>query len=232
MNKKGFIFDLDGVIVDTAKYHFLAWKNLANSIGIDFSEAQNEQLKGVSRVRSLEKILTWGNKTLPEEEFLRLMAMKNEEYLSFINKMDASEVLPKVTDTLTLLNEKNQSIALGSASKNAKPILEKVALIDKFQAIVDGNDVSKAKPDPEVFLKGAQLLQIDPEDCVVFEDSVAGIQAANIANMLSIGIGEASVLHEADYIFKDFTEIPDTFFDDIISEKIKKQPKRNLSINN
>ncbi len=232
MNKKGFIFDLDGVIVDTAKYHFLAWKNLANSIGIDFSEAQNEQLKGVSRVRSLEKILAWGNKTLPEEEFMRLMAMKNEEYLSFINKMDTSEVLPKVTETLVVLNEKKQSIALGSASKNAKPILEKVALIDKFQAIVDGNDVSKAKPDPEVFLIGAQLLQIDPEDCVVFEDSVAGIQAANIANMLSIGIGEASVLHEADYIFKDFTEIPETFFDDIISEKIKKQPKRNLSINN
>lgn len=232
MNKKGFIFDLDGVIVDTAKYHFLAWKNLANSIGIDFSEAQNEQLKGVSRVRSLEKILSWGNKTLSEDEFMRLMALKNEEYLSFINKMDASEVLPNVTKTLNNLNEKNQSIALGSASKNAKPILEKVDLLDKFQAIVDGNDVTKAKPDPEVFLIGAKLLQLDPNDCIVFEDSVAGIQAANIANMLSIGIGEASVLHEADYIFKDFTEIPDTFFDDIISEKIKKQPKTNLSINN
>ena len=232
MNKKGFIFDLDGVIVDTAKYHFLAWKNLANSIGIDFSEAQNEQLKGVSRVRSLEKILSWGNKTLSEDEFMRLMALKNEEYLSFINKMDASEVLPNVTKTLNNLNEKNQSIALGSASKNAKPILEKVDLLDKFQVIVDGNDVTKAKPDPEVFLIGAELLQLDPNDCIVFEDSVAGIQAANIANMLSIGIGEASVLHEADYIFKDFTEIPETFFDDIISEKIKKQPKRNLSINN
>ena len=232
MNKKGFIFDLDGVIVDTAKYHFLAWKNLANSIGIDFSEAQNEQLKGVSRVRSLEKILSWGNKTLSEDEFMRLMALKNEEYLSFINRMDASEVLPNVTKTLNNLNEKNQSIALGSASKNAKPILEKVDLLDKFQAIVDGNDVTKAKPDAEVFLIGAKLLQLDPNDCIVFEDSVAGIQAANIANMLSIGIGEASVLHEADYIFKDFTEIPDTFFDDIISEKIKKQPKTNLSINN
>lgn len=232
MNRKGFIFDLDGVIVDTAKYHFFAWKNLANSIGIDFSEAQNEQLKGVSRVRSLEKILSWGNKTLSEEEFMRLMALKNEEYLSFINKMDASEVLPNVTNTLNSLNEKNQSIALGSASKNAKPILKKVDLLDKFQAIVDGNDVTKAKPDPEVFLLGAKLLQLEPKDCVVFEDSVAGIQAANIANMLSIGIGEASVLHEADYIFKDFTEISDTFFDDIISEKIIKQPKTNLSIKN
>ncbi len=228
MTKKGFIFDLDGVIVDTAKYHYLAWKNLANSIGIDFSEAQNEQLKGVSRVRSLEKILSWGNKTLPEDEFMRLMALKNEEYLSFINRMDASEVLPNVTNTLISLNDKKQAVALGSASKNAKPILEKVALLDKFQAIVDGNDVTKAKPDPEVFLIGAKLLQVDPEDCIVFEDSVAGVQAANKANMLSIGIGDASVLHEADFIFSDFTEIPDTFFDEVISGKIKKQPKNKF----
>ncbi|MBO6605737.1 beta-phosphoglucomutase [Psychroserpens sp.] len=232
MNKKGFIFDLDGVIVDTAKYHFLAWKNLANSIGIDFSETQNEQLKGVSRVRSLEKILTWGNKTLSEEEFSRLMTLKNEEYLSYINTMDASEVLPNVTNTLNSLNNKKQAIALGSASKNARPILEKVDLLDKFHAIVDGNDVTKAKPDPEVFLIGAKLLQLQPNDCVVFEDSVAGIQAANIANMLSIGIGDASVLREADYIFKDFTEIPDSFLEDVISDKIKKQPKTNLSIKN
>lgn len=232
MSKKGFIFDLDGVIVDTAKYHFLAWKNLANSIGIDFTETQNEQLKGVSRVRSLEKILSWGNKTLSDQEFNRLMALKNDEYLSFINTMDASEVLPNVTNTLNSLNDKKQLIALGSASKNAKPILTKVNLLDKFHAIVDGNDVSKAKPDPEVFLIGAKLLQLNPSDCVVFEDSVAGVQAANIANMLSVGIGKASVLHEADYIFKDFTEIPSRFFDGVISGKIKKQSKTNLSIDN
>lgn len=222
MNKKGFIFDLDGVIVDTAKYHFLAWRNLANSLGIDFTEKENEQLKGVSRVRSLEKILEWGNKTLPEDEFNRLMAKKNEEYLSYINKMDASEILPDVSKTLDFLQHQDQAIALGSASKNAKPILEKVSLLTKFHTIVDGNDVTKAKPDPEVFLIGAKELSIAPENCIVFEDSVAGIQAANTANMISIGIGDSDILYEADYIFKDFTEISTQFLEDIISEIITK----------
>lgn len=232
MTKKGFIFDLDGVIVDTAKYHFLAWKKLANSIGVDFSEVQNEQLKGVSRVRSLEKILAWGDKTLSEDEFTRLMAMKNEDYLSYIDKMDDSEILPDVSKTLDFLIQENQAIALGSASKNATPILKKVNLFEKFDVLVDGNDVSKAKPDPEVFLIGAQLLKMKPEDCIVFEDSVAGIQAANTAHMLSIGIGEKDVLHEADYIFKDFTEMSSEFLEAIISGDVKKQNNNNLSINN
>ncbi|MEY8850102.1 beta-phosphoglucomutase [Psychroserpens sp. XS_ASV72] len=223
MGKKGFIFDLDGVIVDTAKYHFLAWKKLANSIGVDFTETQNEQLKGVSRVRSLEKILDWGNKTLTEEEFSQLMAKKNEDYLSYINKMDASEILPNVSKVLDYLIEQQQPIALGSASKNAKPILEKVDLLSAFDAIVDGNDVSKAKPDPEVFLIGAKLLNVKPEDCIVFEDSVAGIQAANVANMISIGIGDHDILHEADYNFKNFTEMDNTFLKGIISGTIQKK---------
>jgi len=223
MSKKGFIFDLDGVIVDTAKYHFLAWKKLANSIGVDFSEVQNEQLKGVSRKRSLEKILAWADTQLSEEEFNRLMALKNDDYLSHINKMDTTEILPDVTKTLDFLLEKNQAVALGSASKNAKPILRKVGLLKKFQAIVDGNDVSKAKPDPEVFLIGSQLLMVEPEHCIVFEDSVAGIQAANIAGMLSIGIGSKKHLHEADFVFKDFTEMSDKFLNDIIQDKISKK---------
>jgi len=223
MHKKGFIFDLDGVIVDTAKYHFLAWKKLANSIGVDFTEVQNEQLKGVSRVRSLEKILEWGNKTLSEDEFMKLMSDKNQDYLSYINKMDDSEILPDVAKTLDYLIDKEQSIALGSASKNATPILKKVNLFEKFEAIVDGNDVSKAKPDPEVFLIGAKLLNMNPKDCIVFEDSVAGIQAANTACMISIGIGEPSVLHEADFVFKDFTEMSSEFLEDMISGKISKQ---------
>ncbi|WP_299225724.1 beta-phosphoglucomutase [uncultured Psychroserpens sp.] len=230
MHKKGFIFDLDGVIVDTAKYHFLAWKKLANSIGVDFSEVQNEQLKGVSRVRSLEKILEWGNKTLSEDEFMKLMGLKNDDYLTYINNMDESEILPDVTRILNILIEKKQAIALGSASKNATSILRKVNLLSKFEAIVDGNDVSKAKPDPEVFLIGAKLLNIMPENCIVFEDSVAGIQAANTANMISIGIGDEKVLHEADYIFKDFTEVSQVFIEHIISNKI--QPKNKISINN
>ncbi|MFK7782994.1 beta-phosphoglucomutase [Psychroserpens sp.] len=223
MHKKGFIFDLDGVIVDTAKYHFLAWKKLARSIGVDFTEVQNEQLKGVSRVRSLEKILEWGNKTLSEDEFTKLMGMKNQDYLSYIDKMDDSEILPDVSQTLDYLINQEQAIALGSASKNATPILKKVNLFAKFEAIVDGNDVSKAKPDPEVFLIGAKLLGMNPEDCTVFEDSVAGIQAANTANMISIGIGEQSVLHEADYVFNDFTEMSSEFLEGIISGTINKK---------
>jgi beta-phosphoglucomutase len=218
MNKKGFIFDLDGVIVDTAKYHFLAWKKLANSIGVDFTEIQNEQLKGVSRIESLQKILKWGNKTLSEAEFNRLMSMKNEDYLSYIDKMNRSEILPDVTKILDFLIENNQPIALGSASKNAPEILNKVNLFNQFNAIVDGNAVTKAKPNPEVFLKAAEAIKIVPEDCIVFEDSVAGIQAANAANMISVGIGEKQVLFEADYIFKDFTQISTHFITKLIEK--------------
>lgn len=214
--KKGFIFDLDGVIVDTAKYHFLAWQNLANSLGISFSEEQNEQLKGVSRVRSLEKILEWGNKTISEEEFTRLMTEKNVEYLQYIDKMDTTEILPDVPKVLEYLIANQQLIALGSASKNARVILEKVKLSKKFHTIVDGTDVSKAKPDPEVFLIGAEKLDLAPENCIVFEDSVAGVQAANIANMVSIGIGDAQVLHEADYVFDNFTQITEEFISNLI----------------
>ena len=216
MNKKGFIFDLDGVIVDTAKYHFLAWQKLAKSIGIDFSHEQNEQLKGVSRVKSLEKILAWGNKTISEDKFNALMVSKNDDYLSFIAKMNHEEILPDVPKVLNYLKTQNQPISLGSASKNARQILEKVDLLNQFDAIVDGNDVSKAKPDPEVFLIAAKSLNVNPEDCIVFEDSVAGVQAANTANMISIGIGEENVLHEADYVFSNFTEIDTAFIDKLI----------------
>lgn len=211
MYKKGFIFDLDGVIVDTAKYHYLAWKKLANGIGIDFSEVQNEQLKGVSRVRSLEKILAWGNKSLTESEFKSLMSQKNNDYLDFIAKMNESEILPRVSEVLQFLKSKQQGIAIGSASKNAETILRRVNLVNNFEAIIDGNKVSKAKPDPEVFLNAAKALKIEPEKCIVFEDSVAGIKAANTANMISIGIGEKSILYEADYVFKDFTEMSNSF---------------------
>lgn len=223
MIKKGYIFDLDGVIVDTAKYHYLAWKALAKSIGIDFTPEQNEQLKGISRERSLKKILEWGNQTLPDEVFLKLMAQKNEDYLSYIAKMNHSEILPDVTKILNYLAKQDQPIALGSASKNSRQILEKVNLLNQFDAIVDGNDVTQAKPNPEVFLKAAKKLKVPAEDCVVFEDAVAGIQAANAANMISIGIGEASVLHEADFVFKDFTEISSDFID-----KISKVRKKDL----
>ncbi|HNQ26994.1 MAG TPA: beta-phosphoglucomutase [Aquaticitalea sp.] len=218
MTKKAFIFDLDGVIVDTAKYHFLAWKKLANSIGVDFTEHQNEQLKGVSRVKSLEKILAWGNKDVTEDEFMELMAIKNDDYLGYIKKMDQSEILPDVLKILDFLGEKQQHIALGSASKNARMILEKVNILDKFEVIVDGNDVSKAKPNPEVFLTAARMLNCEPLNCIVFEDSLAGIKAANIASMVSIGIGDKETLKEADFVFKDFTEISTEFLNEIIKK--------------
>ncbi|HUH27657.1 beta-phosphoglucomutase [Gelidibacter sp.] len=217
MTKKAFIFDLDGVIVDTAKYHFLAWKKLAATIGVDFTKQQNEQLKGVSRVKSLEKILAWGNKTITEAEFANLMALKNTDYLTYIDKMDEQEILPDVAKTLDFLRDKKQHIALGSASKNARMILEKVNILEKFDIIVDGNDVTKGKPDPEVFLKAAEHLNVPNEHCVVFEDAVAGIQAANNAGMISIGIGEKDILHEADYVFTDFTEIDIDFLNELIS---------------
>lgn len=216
---KAFIFDLDGVIVDTAKYHFLAWKKLANSIGVDFTHEENEQLKGVSRVKSLEKILVWGNKSISEEEFTELMSLKNEDYLRYISTMTEEDILPGVSEMLNYLIEKDIPIALGSASKNARSILEKVNLLDIFDAIVDGNNVTKAKPNPEVFNIGASLLKVEPTNCVVFEDSLAGIKAANLAGMTSIGIGDKNILHEADYVFRDFTEITPSFIQNLLDSE-------------
>lgn len=218
MKVKAFIFDLDGVIVDTAKYHFLAWRKLAESLGIEFTPEHNEQLKGVSRVKSLELILGLGNIDASEAEKDQWMAQKNADYLSYIEKMDAQEVLPGVLNVLKYLKSKGQYIVLGSASKNAKPILEKAGVHHFFDVVVDGNDVTNAKPDPEVFLQGAKKVGMLPSDCIVFEDAFAGIQAANAAGMISIGIGDASVLHEADYVFADFTPIAFSFLDHLINQ--------------
>lgn len=218
MNNKGFIFDLDGVIVDTAKYHYLAWKKLANDLGFEFTEEQNEMFKGVSRKRCLEILLDIGKVQFTQEQFDYWMVKKNEDYLALIEKMDASEILPDVPKILNFLKDQKIPIALGSASKNAKPILEKVGLLPYFDAIVDGTHVAKAKPDPEVFLIAAKLLNVSSNNCVVFEDAVAGVQAANAANMTSIGIGEKSVLNEAHYNFKDFTEISIEFIQDLLKK--------------
>lgn len=214
--KKGIIFDLDGVIVDTAKYHYLAWKKLANQLGFEFTKEQNELFKGVSRKRCLEILIEIGNVKASQEDFDRWMIEKNLDYLAYIEEMDASEILPDVPKILHFLKQNNIPIALGSASKNAQPILEKVGLLPYFDAIVDGNNVTKAKPDPEVFLLAAKKLNVKAKDCIVFEDAVAGIEAANAANMISIGIGEKKVLSKAQFIFKDFTEISTDFMKDLI----------------
>jgi len=212
-NKKAFIFDLDGVIVDTAKYHFLAWQKIASQLGIEFTPEHNEHLKGVSRVRSLDIILELGKIIASQEDKNKWLLQKNEDYLSYLVDMDQSEILEGVLPILQFLKQNNHLIALGSASKNARPILEKTGIIHYFDAIVDGNDVTNAKPDPEVFLQAARLLNVNPENAIVFEDSVAGIQAANIAKMISIGIGEESILHEAKFIFKDFTFMDTSFIE-------------------
>ena len=216
MTKKVFIFDLDGVIVDTAKYHFLAWQKIASDLGIEFTPEHNEELKGVSRVRSLDIILKLGNIEASEENKNKWLTQKNEDYLSYIENMDETEILPGVVNILEFIKEKKQLIALGSASKNARPILEKVKILHMLDAIVDGNDVTNAKPDPEVFLRAAKLLNATNENSMVFEDSVAGIQAANIANMTSIGIGDEKILHEAKYNFKDFTFMDTSFIEAFI----------------
>ncbi len=215
MNKT-FIFDLDGVIVDTAKYHYLAWKNLANELGFDFTKKQNEQLKGVSRVKSLEILLEIGQMTLSDEKKKALLHQKNEEYLEYVGKMTKDEVLPGVNALLDYLDANGIKYALGSASKNAKTILEKIGLYHRFTAIVDGNSVSKAKPDPEVFLIAAKLLNATPENSIVVEDAIAGVQAANTAGMTSIGIGKKEVLSEANYVFNSMEEITPEFLNTII----------------
>jgi beta-phosphoglucomutase len=216
MNKSAVIFDLDGVIVDTAKYHYLAWRKLANKLGFDFTEEQNELLKGVSRVKSLEILLEIGGVTLSDAEKEQYMFEKNENYLSYITKMDQSELLPNMKSILEHLKNKGVSIALGSASKNAKLILDTTDITSYFDAIVDGNKVSAAKPDPEVFLLAAKLLNKNPDECIVVEDAQAGIQAANDAKMMSIGIGDKEILKEASYVFASTSELTNDFFDKLI----------------
>lgn len=211
MGYEGFIFDLDGVIVDTAKYHYLAWRKTAQSLGFDLSREQNENLKGVSRERSLRLILEWGGARIDQETFSRVMHQKNEDYLTYIAQMTANDILPKVRETLLYIKEAGGKIALGSASKNARLILEKMQLISIFDTIVDGNDVDRPKPDPEVFLKAANALGVVPEKCVVFEDAIAGVTAANDGGMYAVGIGNTQDLGHAKTVFKDFTEMPQNF---------------------
>jgi beta-phosphoglucomutase len=204
MNYKACLFDLDGVLVDTAIYHFQAWKNLGKKFNYELTEEQNEQLKGVSRVESLNKILAWANYSATEAEKSEWLVEKNEEYLRLISNMNPSEILPGVVEFLTQIKEQGYQIALGSASKNAEIILQKTGLLEWFDLIIDGNKVSKSKPDPEVFLKGAEGLGLSPELCIVFEDAQAGVEAAKAGNMKAIGIGDAETLNQADKIIPNF----------------------------
>lgn len=195
------LFDLDGVIVDTAKYHYLAWRNLAQQLGFEFTEKDNQRLKGVSRMRSLEILLEVGGITLDDERKIALTKQKNEEYVAYIKQLDRSELLPGAEACLQQLRENGIKTALGSASKNAPLILKNLEIEHLFDAVIDGNKVTNAKPDPEVFLLGAQEIGVPADTCIVFEDAEAGLQAAQAAGMYAVGIGRAEELPSADIIF-------------------------------
>ncbi len=215
MKIKGCIFDLDGVIVDTAKYHYLAWKELAEKLGFNFSEKDNEKLKGVSRMHSLDILLETGKKDFDKKTKLKFAENKNKKYLEYILKMTPEEILPGVIDFLEDLQNKNIKIALGSASKNAMTILNRLKLKNYFEIVIDGTKVSKAKPDPEVFLKAAEELKVKPGECIVFEDAEAGIEAAINGKFKCVGIGSPKTLSKADYVISNFKNIT---FDDIIKQ--------------
>mgnify|MGYP000882708172 CR=1 FL=1 len=209
MSIRAILFDLDGVIVDTAKYHYLAWRRLAQELGFEFTEKDNERLKGVSRMRSLEILLEVGGLLgkFSEEEMNRMAEKKNNWYVEYITKMDESEILKGTLDCLKGFRALGLKTALGSASKNARLILDNLKLVPYFDAIIDGTKTSKAKPDPEVFLLGAQALGVSPEECVVFEDAQAGIEAAKSAGMKAIAVGRPEDLTGYDLIVKGLYEV-------------------------
>jgi beta-phosphoglucomutase len=209
MSIKAALFDLDGVLVDTAKYHYLAWKRLAGELGFTFTEKDNERLKGVSRMRSLEILLEVGGLygSFSEDEMVEMAARKNEWYVLYISNMDESEILEGTIECLKGFRVLGVKTVLGSASKNAMLILNNLKLTPYFDAIIDGTKVSKAKPDPEIFLLGAKEVNTKPEDCVVFEDSQAGLDAAKNAGMKAIAIGKPEYLNGYDRIFRGLYEV-------------------------
>lgn len=207
MQIKGCLFDLDGVIVDTAKYHYIAWKALANELGFDFTEHDNERLKGVSRMASLEILLEIGGKSLDEASKVAMATKKNDNYCEYINKMEPDEIMPGAKELLIELRKSGVKVALGSASKNALTILDRLELTSLFDAIIDGNKVANAKPDPEVFLKGAEALGLNPEECIVFEDAEAGVEAALAGGMKAVGIGSPEILSGANIVVAGLHEI-------------------------
>ncbi|MEG0788631.1 MAG: beta-phosphoglucomutase [Alistipes sp.] len=200
------IFDLDGVIVDTAKYHYQAWAHLAHELGFEFTPEQGEATKGVSRMASLEIVLAAGGMQhrFSAEQKEQMAAEKNARYLSYITRMTADELLDGVLCFLKELRAREIRVVLGSASKNAGVILDRCGIRNLFDQVVDGTLVSKAKPDPEVFAKGAELAQIDPAYCVVFEDAAAGVEAATRAGMRSVGVGGSAALCKATMELRSF----------------------------
>ena len=200
---KGLIFDLDGVIANTADLHYRAWCKIGDQWGFNLSTAQNEELKGISRKDSILKIANWAGKSFTNEELDAFAFEKNKNYLSYCQTLGTKDILPGVYDFINASMNKGLKLAVGSASKNAKIILQKLGILDLFSIIVDGNMVQNSKPDPEVFIKGSEILELEPKSCVVFEDSQAGIQAAINAGMFSVGVGQED-LESCNYKIKNF----------------------------
>lgn len=206
---KGFIFDLDGVLTDTAEYHYLAWKKLADRLGIQLDRKMNEQLKGISRMDSLDRILAIGNQmdryTLEEKE--KLADEKNEDYKELILEVTPNDLLPGIANLLADLRAKDIRLALASASKNGPVIMERLGIADMFDSVVDPATLAKGKPDPEIFIKGAQQLKLKPIECVGVEDAQAGIKSINAAGIFSVGVGTKEMMKEADYAVTSTKEL-------------------------
>lgn len=211
-NIKGLIFDLDGVLLSTDKFHYLAWKKLADRMGIEFTEKDNERLRGVSRMESLEIVLSLKPSVkLSEEEKLAVATEKNECYREYLMTLTPDYVSDEVRATLASLRKKGYRLAVGSSSKNTRFILEKTQLTDSFDAIADGNDIKNSKPDPEVFLKAAELIAVAPEHCAVIEDAEAGLEAARAGKMLAIAYASAYGSSLGDVQLEKFSDLGDIF---------------------
>ncbi len=206
MEVKGLLFDLDGVLVSTEKNHFEAWSVIADELGIEFGKEKNELLRGVSRIDSLKIICQLGGVQLNEKEFTRYLDMKNELYLASIKSLSRANLFPGVLNLLESASKNGMKLGLGSSSKNARLILKKLSIDGFFDVIVDGNGVRKPKPDPEVFLKGAQEMELDVSKVIVFEDAESGILAAQKGGFYTIAVGNTAIRDKADEFLKDLTE--------------------------
>lgn len=204
---KAVIFDLDGVITDTAEYHYLAWKSLADELELPFDKQYNEKLKGVSRMESLELILALGNVSYTDEEKKALAEKKNDLYKEMIKKVTPEDLLPGIEALLKELQEAGIKTALASASKNAPFILERLGVTHYFNHVVDVNLIKQGKPDPEIFLTGAAKLGVSPEDCIGIEDAEAGIESILSAGMYAVGVGTPAQMQKADLIVSSTAEL-------------------------
>ena len=206
MSIKAFVFDLDGVIADTAVFHFQAWRALANRLGFDIDHEFNETLKGVGRMDSLNRILEHGHIQMTEEQKLLEAAEKNNEYVELISHMTAADVLPGAREALESVRAAGMKIALASASKNGPMIIERLGVAELFDTIVDPALLKNGKPDPEIFVKAAEQLNLTPQECIGVEDAISGISAIKAAGMFAVGVGDKNILNQADVVIENMTQ--------------------------